>query len=123
MNVLQGVSLTSFASNLAGASVSGLVSSRIETSLSATYENGRSGGADTTGRYENYSGSLQLRYAISRCCATAVNYDYYFYNFQNVVDLPSGFVPRYDRQAVRVGFTIWLPVFGTYADGGSVRRN
>jgi hypothetical protein len=123
VNVLQGVSLTSFASNLAGASVSGLINSRIETSLSATYENGRSGGADTTGRYENYSGSLQLRYAISRCCATAVNYDYYFYNFQDVVDLPSSFVPRYDRQAVRVGFTIWLPVYGTYADGSSARRN
>jgi hypothetical protein len=121
--VLQGVSLTSFAADTAGAAVSGLVNSRIETSLSATYANGRSGGADTSGRYETYTGSLQFRYAISRCCATAVHYDYYFYNFQDVVDLPSGFAPRFDRQAIRIGFTVWLPLFGRYTDGESSRSS
>jgi hypothetical protein len=120
-DVLQGVSLTSFATDSASASVSGLLNSRIETSLSASYSNGRSGGAGTSGRFENYSGSLQLRYAISRCCATAVIYDYYFYDFRDVVDLPSHFSSNFDRQAIRVGITIWLPLYGTYADGESSR--
>jgi hypothetical protein len=120
-NVLQGVSLTTFATDSASTSVSGLVNSRIETSFSATYSNGHSGGADTTGRFENYSGSMQLLYAISRCCAMALNYDYFVYRFQNVPDLPSQFPPSFDRQAVWVGFSIWLPLYGTYADGGSVR--
>ncbi len=93
-SVLQGVSLTSFATDSASASVSGLINSRIEASLSAIYSNGRSGGADTSGRFENYSGSLQFRYAISRCCATTVNYDYYVYRFEDVVDLPSDFPSR-----------------------------
>jgi hypothetical protein len=117
VSVLEGVSLTAFATDSARASVSGLINSRMETSLSATYSNGRSGGLGTTGRFENYNGSLQVRYAISRCCATAVNYDYYFYDFQNVVDLPSGFSPSFDRQAIRVGFTVWLPLYGTYSNG------
>jgi hypothetical protein len=120
-SVLQGVSVTTFATDSASASVSGLVNSRVEASLSTTYSNGRSGGADTSGRFENYSGSLQLRYAISRCCATAVNYDYYVYRFENVADLPSGFPADFDRQAIRVGITVWLPLYGTYQDGGSSR--
>jgi hypothetical protein len=125
-NVLQGVSLTSFATDAASASVSGLVSSRIEMSLAAMYSNGRSGGANTSGRFENSSGSAQLLYAISRCCATTVNYDYYVYHFENVTDLASGFPPNFDRQAIRVGFTVWLSLYGTYAEGGAsrgVRRN
>ena len=64
---------------------------------------------------------MQLLYGISRCCAMALNYDYFVYRFQNVPDLPSQFPPSFDRQAVWVGFSIWLPLYGTYADGGSLR--
>jgi hypothetical protein len=125
-NVVPGVSLTSFATDAASASVSGLVSSRVEMSLTAMYSNGRSGGADTSGRFQNSSGSAQLLYAISRRYAASVNYDYYVYHFQDVSDLASGFPPDFDRHAIRVGFTIWLPLYGTHIDGGTsrgVRRN
>jgi hypothetical protein len=120
-SVLQGVSLTSFATDAATVSVSGLINSRMEASISANYSNGRSGGADTTGRFETYRGSLQLLYALSRCCATTVNYDYYVYGFQNVADLPSSFPSDFDRQAIRVGFTVWLPLYGMYQDGDRSR--
>jgi hypothetical protein len=126
VDVLQGVSLTSFATDSASASANGLMGSRIEAAISASYANGTSGGTDTTGRFENYSGSLQFLYAFARCCATTVNYDYYVYHFQNVADLPTGFPPDFDRQAIRVGLTVWLPLYGTYAGGGSsrgMRRN
>jgi hypothetical protein len=120
-SVVQGVSLTTFATNSAGASLSGLLGSRVETSISTAYSNGQSGGLGTSGRFENYSGSLQMLYAFSRCCATTLNYDYYVYRFQDVADLPNLFPPDFDRQAIRVGFTIWLPLYGTYADAGSSR--
>ena len=121
VSVLQGVSLTSFAADSANVAINGLISSRIETSITATYSNGQSGGANTQGRFENYTGSLQFRYAISRCCATAINYDYYVYNFEDVADLPSAFLSNFDRQAIRVGFTLWVPLFGRYTDGGPAR--
>jgi hypothetical protein len=126
VDVLQGVSQTSFATDSASASVNGLFGRRIEASLYATYSNGTAGGADTTGRFENYSGSVQLLYALARCCATTVHYDYYVYRFQDVADLASVFPPDFDRHAIRVGFTIWLPLHGTYTDGGpsrGTRRN
>jgi hypothetical protein len=124
-SIIQGVSVTSFATDSVSASLSGLIGSRIETSISTAYSNGQSGGLGTSGRFENYSGSLQMLYAFSRCCATTVNYDYYVYQFEDVADLPTLFPPDFDRQAIRVGFTIWLPLHGTYIDGGSrgTRRN
>ena len=124
--VLQGVSLTSFATDTARLNVTGLVNRRIEASIAANYSNGRSGGADTQGRYENYSGALQALYAISRCCAASVNYDYFVYRFRNIVDLPTVVPPDYDRHAIRVGITISLPLYGTYvggADSSGTRRN
>jgi hypothetical protein len=122
VSVLQGVSLTSFATDSANVSVSGLINTRIETSISATYSNGQAGGSNTQGRFENYTGSVQLRYAISRCCATAINYDYYVYNFEDVADLSAGFLSNFDRQAIRVGFTLWLPLYGRYSDGPARSR-
>jgi hypothetical protein len=119
--VIQGVSLTSFATNAASVRVTGLMNRRIEAAISANYSNGRSGGADTQGRYENYSGALQALYAISRCCALSVNYDYFVYRFRDIVDLPAGVPPGYDRQAIRAGITISLPLYGTYVGGGSSR--
>jgi hypothetical protein len=112
--VLQGVSLTSFATDSASVNVTGLVNRRIETAISANYSTGRSGGAGTQGRYENYSGALQALYAISRWCAVSVNYDYFVYRFRNIVDLPTSVPPYYDRQAIRGGITISLPLYGTY---------
>ena len=121
-SMLQGVSLTSFASNEANVNANGLIGSRVEASVAATYSKGRAGGG-TTGEYENYNGSMQLRYAFSRCCAASVIYDYYAYEFLEVADLPSDFRSNFDRQAIRVGFTLWLPLYGRYADGGPARSS
>lgn len=115
--VLQGVTLTSFATDSATLRLSGLMARRLETALSTTYANGHAGGSGTDARYQSYIGSAQLRYALSRCCAATVGYDYYIYRFTNVIDLPAGFPTSYDRQAVRVGLTLWLPLYGTYVDG------
>ena len=123
VSVLQGVSLTSFASNESGVIANGLIGSRVEASLAATFSKGRAGGGSTTGEYENYTGSMQLRYAFSRCCAASVNYDYYAYEFLDVADLPSDFISNFDRQAIRVGFTFWLPLYGRSADGGRARSS
>jgi hypothetical protein len=89
--------------------------------MSAMFSNGRAGGTNSSGTYENYAGSVQLRYALSRVCATSVYYDYYIYDFQNVPDLPTNFLANFDRHAIRVGITLWLPLYGRYTDGESTR--
>ena len=42
-------------------------------------------------------------------------------NFEDVADLSSAFLSNFDRQAIRVGFTLWLPLYGRYTDGGPAR--
>jgi hypothetical protein len=124
--VLQGVSLTSFATDDVSVNVTGLVNRRIESAISANYSNGRSGGAGTQGRYENYSGGFQALYAISRWFAVSVNYNYFVYRLRNVVDVPTSVPSYYDRQAIRGGITISLPLYGTYvgaAGSSGARRN
>ena len=43
------------------------------------------------GQYESYGAAAQLRYGLARWGALSLNYDYYVYRFENVVDLPSEF--------------------------------
>ena len=95
VSVLQGVSLTSFATDSAN-----VVGQRPDQLTHRDVDVGdlleRAGGRVRTRRAGSRTtrGSLQFRYAISRCCATAVNYDYYVYNFEDVADLSPAFRPR-----------------------------
>jgi hypothetical protein len=122
INVLQGVSLQSFATDVGSVRADGLISRRLEGVFSASYSNGTSGSGEEPGRYETYNGNAQLNYALSRCCAVSLVYDYYYYNLTDVADLSPGLPPRYDRNAVRVGFSLWLPLVGTYATPGERRQ-
>jgi hypothetical protein len=82
--------------------------------MSAAFSNG-SAGADRASRFQIYTGQAQLRFAVSRCCAVSANYNYYYYT-SAAVDLPTGFPDSYDRNAIRVGMTVLLPLFGSYTD-------
>jgi hypothetical protein len=121
VSVLQGVTLQSFATDVGSLRADGLIGRRLEGIFSASYANGRSGSGEEPGRYETYNGNAQLTYALSRCCAVSFVYDYYYYNLGNVVDLQPGFPQRYDRNAVRFGFSLWLPLFGSYGVPGERR--
>jgi hypothetical protein len=116
VSVLQGVTLTAFATDAASVRIDGLIGRRIETAVSAAYSNGRSGGLNTTGRFASYGGSVQGRYALARCCAASLVYDYYDYRLRDIIDLPPGVPPSFDRNAVRIGFSLALPLYGTYID-------
>jgi opacity protein-like surface antigen len=120
--VLQGVTVRSFATDSATLQIDGMPSRKTEISISTGYSNGRSGGNQGPGRFETYAGSAQFRYALSRVCAAMVNYDYFYYRLRDIQDLASGFPKEYDRNAVRVGFTFWLPLYGSVS-GRAAGRN
>jgi hypothetical protein len=126
VTVLQGVTVESFNTDAVVVETEGALSRRLDLSVSVAYSNGRTGAGDSASRFASYGGLSQLRYAIARCCAATVNYDYYYYSLQDVAGVPSGVPPQYDRNSVLVGFTLWLPLYGSYAsspDGGSPGRD
>ena len=60
-----------------------------------------------------YGASLQLRLAITGTVGAFAGYYYYYHRYSNPGALPEGFPAEYDRHAVRVGLTLWVPLAGT----------
>jgi hypothetical protein len=108
-NVIQGLSLSSFASNIGSVELDGLISRRVQTTALVSYADGRAG-SQQRGNYSSLSGSVLLRYALERCCDLSMQYEYYDYRFRNL-DLPPGVPMSYDRQALKLGFTLWVPLY------------
>ena len=106
-------SLESFATNQVSVMATGTLSRRIEAAFGTNVSNGQSGGTEAPGTFLMYSGLAQLRYAFARCCAATLNYDYYYYDLDGVSQTPTGLPPQYDRNAIRVGLTFWLPLRGS----------
>jgi hypothetical protein len=53
--------------------------------------------------------------------ATA-GYYYYYHRYSNPAALPAGFPADYDRHAVRVGISFWMPLAGTSLQSQERRR-
>lgn len=118
LTVLEGITLESFTSDTASIRVDGLLGRRYDAAFVVGFANGRASLlSQHTGSYETYSGSIQLRTALARCCAALVNYSYYYHRLRDVPDLPPGLSSEFDRGALRVGFNVWLPLYGSYSDG------
>jgi hypothetical protein len=60
-----------------------------------------------------YGASLQFRVSLTDTIAATANYYYYYHRYSNPASLPEGFPADYDRHAVRVGLTLWVPFIGT----------
>jgi hypothetical protein len=122
VSVLQGISLQSFATNAVHVSVEGALSRRLDASFSTAYADGRSSAGDVPSRFDSYGATASLRYAFARCCAALVNYEYYLYGLQDVTGLPSGVPAEHDRNSVRVGIALRLPLYGAYSDSGGAAQ-
>jgi hypothetical protein len=115
--VLQGVTLQSFATDAFHLGVDGSLSRRIDVYFGASYSNGQAGGGEQLSRFASYDALAQMRYALARCCALSVHYYYYYYRLDDITDVPTGVPDQFDRNAIRIGFTFWLPLYGSYTDG------
>jgi hypothetical protein len=124
VTVLQGVTLESFATDSASLGAGGILGHRIESTFSFAYSNGQAGSGDQPGRFVNYGWSTQLRYALARCCAASLNYNYSYYRLRDIAHLPVGLPAQSGGSGVRVGFSVWLPLYGSYGgrDASRPRR-
>jgi hypothetical protein len=97
------------------ASLTGLLTDRIDLVLSGAFAAGSVGGGASRSQYRTSGGSVQVRIAVTRMLAVVTSYYHYRYEFTDTV-LPEGFPPAYNRNAVRVGLSLWLPMYGGYTD-------
>lgn len=116
LSTLDGLTGQSYYSDSASVSVGGLLTSRTDLTITGNATAGRTAavsGSDSD--YRVYGASSQFSFALTRTIAATATYSYYYHRYSNPEDLPVGFPPQYDRNSVRVGLTMWVPLRGTFA--------
>jgi hypothetical protein len=99
-----------FFSDSASGGLSGFLSPRSRVNVSAGYSNGQAGIATTNQGYRTYSGVAGYQFALNRFIALTADYNYYHYLFDPTVTLPIGLNRGLNRQSIRGGLTLWLPL-------------
>ena len=103
-----------YATDTAYLRIGGLLSARTSLQAGATYSNWQTLVASGVNETLNvYGGTLQLRVMLSRAVSATAGYYYYYHLYSDPGALPEGFPAEYDRHAVRVGISLWVPLAGT----------
>jgi len=102
----QPVFLDGFAGDLTA-----LITRRLDLAASARYSSGGSALLRDALTLDTYSADVRIRYALTRAFAAYGEYLYYFYDFNGLAQLAPGVPRRLERNGVRAGLTLWVPVF------------
>jgi hypothetical protein len=115
-SLLQGVTDEVYTTDTAFLNTGGPITGHMDLRMGATYGNWKTPIASgVSDKLDVYGASLQLRVLVTRNLAATAGYYYYHQRFSNPGALPAGFPAKYDRNAVRVGITLWVPLAGTPA--------
>jgi len=112
--LLQDVTDQVYTTDTVSVTAGGLVAPRTDLRLGASYSNWTTllapGVAD---RMDIYGASLEVRVALTGAVKAFAGYYYYQHRYSNPSALPAGFPAEYNRNAVRVGISLWAPLVGT----------
>jgi hypothetical protein len=118
VGMLEGLTRQSFVTTSGSLWTGGTLGRRAVVSVTGTYSDGASHAADT-GSFSTLGGTAEVQYTVSRCCSVVTSYSFYQHRVVDVAaEVPAGFPRSIDRNAVRVGLSVMLPLYGTFpADG------
>lgn len=92
------------------AALGGYLGYRTNVAVQASWSSGQVSPRRELNTFGTYLASASIRHALSRFVALDANYFFYRYDFDRAAGLPSGLAPALDRQGVRVGLVVWLPL-------------
>jgi hypothetical protein len=110
---LDGVSQTAFVTDSASLSLAGSLGGPFATRLSAILFNGDTPGRDTL-TYQGLAAVAQVDVALARCCSAVTSYTHYQHNVRGLSVVPAGFPTRFERDFLRVGMSVQLPLYGNF---------
>ena len=93
-------------------SLGGLLNRRTDISTTIAYTKGESAGGNLASQFDAFTGTLRLQFALSRSWATYTEYSYYAYDFSRNAQLVGEVPTQFQRQTVRAGLTVWVPLSG-----------
>lgn len=109
---VEGLTRQSFITDAVSTSLGGDLFGGLALSLTGQYSVGAPNRGEV-GSYKSGNGTLQFRYGIGSCCSVVASQSYYFYRLQDLSSVTEGIPSRFERNAVRVGMTMLLPLHGT----------
>jgi hypothetical protein len=123
LDTFQGVTDEVYSTDTVSISTGGLVTGRTNLRVGASYGSWKtpvaSGVSDTL---NTYGASVTLGVAITDSVSATAGYYYYYHRYSDPGALPEGFPAEYDRHAVRVGLTFWVPLVATSSPGRTTPR-
>jgi len=91
------------------AGADGLLSRRVDMSLTAAYASGESLLNPDSLQFDTYTGDVRIRFALTHSLAIFAEYLYYYYQFRGRAELLIGMPSGLERNGARVGLTLWVP--------------
>lgn len=108
-DIVEGLSAPVFTDAVA-VTAGGFFSRHVDLRTSMAYSTGEPSLATASQNFTSYTGTARMRIAFNQKVATTAEYFYYFYDFSRAPQLAPGYVPRFSRNTVKVGLTLWMPV-------------
>jgi hypothetical protein len=113
VSVLEGIAPESFLTTTGSMLIEAMFSRRVIFGISGIYTDGE-GTETASGSFQTASLRSQIQLGFSACCGMFASYGYYNHNVRDISRLPVGYPPQYHGHAVRLGFTWWLPLYGSF---------
>jgi hypothetical protein len=115
ISVLQGLAPDGFVTDTGTITVGGWVQRWLQTVFTAGYQNGVAGQriSDGTPSYDGYTGTVQLRFRLTRSWSSIVSLNTFQYHLNTEASESLGVSPRMHRDSVQVGFAWSLPLYGS----------
>jgi len=108
-DIVEGLSSPVF-TDAVSLTAGGFFSRRVDFRSSMAYSTGEPSLATASQNFTSYTGSARMRIAFGEKMATTAEYLYYFYDFSRAPQLVPGYIPRFSRNSVKVGLSLWVPV-------------
>ena len=86
-----------------------MLTRNMDLNVGAGISTGESAVITSTSAFDTYAVNVRVRRSLTRTFAAYLEYVYYFYDF-GAAQVQPGVPPTMERNGVRFGLTIWLPV-------------
>jgi len=112
ITVLQGVSQVPFTNDLATLSITGAIARRVTMAVAGSFGRGSAVGPGP-GAFDAVGGTVTIRYGF-RYGGLFAGYTRYEHRLRQVSLAPGAIAARFEQNSMRVGLTLWLPLYGAF---------
>jgi hypothetical protein len=109
--MLDGVVFDTFLTDALSTTVGGDVGGGVSVAVSSALAIGQAQKSDNAS-YDSVMGTAQLEYEVADWCTVVSSYTYYHHHLRDAQAVASGFPMLFDRNSIRVGLSINLPIYG-----------